>query len=1086
MASGQQPRHAQLEEWTDHVIAICGEAYSLDRTQILVDLRRTNDLLATVNRIYDGNFLEGTYLDPSYAFILSSDIGDDLGRDLAGAYDGLPDADDFGDTKSGRSSQPNVDATRDSHAAVDAGLDACREMLQSDDDSNSYRTASRARAHARYAHENPASPLAEGGFIREPSVTVLDSSTFSDTEPVHSYQHAALSSAPQGGFIREEDPLPAGKDRGYKRRSFEEDHPRKRSKVANGRPPQPPHPEPVHLIDSDLEEAPLCQNARSVAATSPAQRYDTSLTDPHDRYNSQPLTKSDHLRRDSRTNAEALRGGPYSSPQNGVTELDSEYPPHRSHKPAAKLQRSPTAPTIAYSDNKPTDLNFGRTSGFGLPKPREVSDDSNSDASLPRSSESRARDLSARYGQSSSQPVPSTSRRPLETVTLSSDARPDSAPARAGAAALSRFYGNSAIADCELLASRKPRSPMKVYDVDADLDEPPPLPPPRSFDIDAELLGHENNFQQNSAGADAKRANRSAPAPHEPTYLISDSEPGESSLLTTSRNKPLARASGRPPIARPGLNTLYSTDSDDSDDALSAHPSLSAGVSRTQSATTVRPALIASSTLRRSQSSSVLATTALPAQTAIRPLPQSIIRASQQRSTLNFDSSGTELDEPPDEAESVSASQTSTRKGKERVGDAVPVKKKRLTTVSDPSKEQKEQAKAEKARLRAEKARETEEKKLAKQRETAARKAARSVNTIRTKTDCVKEMLVAVPLAFASPAERDLLVASLRELGAKAELVDTGGSNDRGGGGGGGVRPPLVWRRQVEREWDDAADVWRACAARVEDEAYILLRMTGPDLCAAVSGGNGDAPFVAFHERVQAQHVGKTIVYLLEGVKTYLKRRAKGGRGAAHDHGGDEDDTEEDVPAPTTGRRRKVPAAASTTAGPLTPATLDAHLVGLQLSTSLHPPDKPRTHPPPRVHLSRNFRESLDWIGSFTDQLSLAPELAHRSEAAWRLTFGDNIRSGDGAKDTFRRMLMMVNGVTEVRANAVVTAWGSLRRLVKEFETLGAKNGRTLLATLQVNSGTAANPNVRNLGPAVARRIHDVFMETDPALLLGG
>ncbi|KAI8585684.1 hypothetical protein BDZ88DRAFT_510408 [Geranomyces variabilis] len=1088
MASGQQPRHAQLEEWTDHVIAICGEAYSLDRTQILVDLRRTNDLLATVNRIYDGNFLEGTYLDPSYAFILSSDIGDDLGRDLAGAYDGLPDPDDFGDTRGGRSSQPNVDATRDSRAEVDAGLDACRVMLQSDDDSKSHRTASRARAHARSAHENPASPLAEGGFIREPSVTVLKSSDFSDAEPVHSYQHAALSLAPQGGFIREEDQLPAGNDRGYKRRSFEEDHPRKRSKVANGRPPQPPHQEPVHLIDSDLEEAPLCQNARSVAARAPAQRNDISLTDVHDFYDGQPLTKSDDLRRDSRTNAEALRGGPYSSSQNGVTELDSGYPPHRSHKPAAKLQRSPAAPTIAHSDNKPTDLNFSRTSRFGLPKPRGVSDDSDSDASLPRSSASRAPKLSAEYGQSSSQPVPSTSRRPLETVTLSSDARPDSAPARAGAAALSRFYGNSAIADRELLASREPCSPMKVYDVDADLDEPPPLPPPRSFDIDAELLGHENNFKQNTAGANAMRANRNARAPHEPTHLISDSEPGESSLPTTSRNKPLARALRRPPIARPGLNALYSTDSDDSDDALSARPSLSAGISRTQSATTLRPALPASLTLRRSQSSSVSvsATTALSGQTAIRALPESIIRASQQRSTLDFDSSGTELDEPPDEAESVSASQTSTRKGKEQVGDAAPVKKKRSTTVSDASKEQKEQAKAEKARLRAEKARETEEKKLAKQRETAARKAARSVNTIRTKTDCVKEMLVAIPQAFASPAERDLLVASLRELGAKAELVDTGGSNDRGGGGGGGARPPLVWRRQVEREWDDAADVWRACAARVEDEAYVLLRMTGPDVCAAVSGGNGDAPFVAFHERVQAQHVGKTIVYLLEGVKTYLKRRAKGGRGAAQDDGGDKDDTEEDVPAPTTGRKRRVPAAASTTAGPLTPATLDAHLVGLQLSTSLHPPDKLRTHPPPRVHLSRNFRESLDWIGSFTDQLSLAPELAHRSETAWRMTFGDNIRSGDGAKDTFRRMLMMVNGVTEVRANAVVTAWGSLRRLIKEFETLGAKNGRTLLATLQVNSGTAANPNVRNLGPAVARRIHDVFMETDPALLLGG
>ncbi|KAJ3176724.1 hypothetical protein HDU87_004863 [Geranomyces variabilis] len=1078
MASRQQPHHAQLEEWTDNVMAICGGAYSLDRTQILVDLRRTNDLLATVNRIYDGNFLEGTYLDPSYALILSSDIGDDLGRDMADAYDGLSDPGVSEDTKGGWSSQSHINAAKDSRATVvDAGLEACREMLQSDDDRKSHQATYRARPRTRYEDDTSLSPLAEGGFIREPSVTVLDSSDYSDAEPALSHRRVASSSAPQGGFIREEDQSPAGRDRGYKRRSFEEDQPRKRSKVTKGQPPQQPRQEPVHLLDSDPEDAPLQQNAR-------AQRYKTGSTDFRDFYGSQPVTKSDHSRQHMSADAVASWDVSYSPPENGVAELDFVYPSHCAQTSAAKFQRSSAAANITRPDKHNfTAFDSGPMGRFVLPKPRGLSDDSDSDTSWPRSSAPRAHDLSAGYGQSSSQPVFSKPRRPLETVGLRSDARPDSAPARAGAAALNRFYGSSAIAERDARASHISRAPTKATDVDEGPDEPPPLPPPRSFEGDTEWPEHEINSNQSGAGANALRTHRNAGGAHAQINLVSDSDPGESSQSTIPRTKPSIRTAGRPPQGPSVPNTIYSTDSDDSDHYMSVRPSSSTGISRTQSASTVRPAPPAPSTLRRCQSSSVSTTTTLPTQTAIRALPGSIIRASQQRPKFDFDSSGTELDEPPEEADSVTASQISKRKGKERIGNAASVKKKRSATASDAAKELKEQAKAEKARLRAEKARETEEKKLAKQRETAARKAERSVNTIRTKTDCVKEMLVAVPHAFASPAERDLLVASLRELGAKAELVDTGVGNDRRGGG---ARPPLVWRRQVEREWDAAADVWRACAARVEDEAYVLLRMTGPDVCAAVSGGNSNAPFVAFHERVQAQHVGKTIVYLLEGVKTYLKRRAVGGRGAANDQGGDEDDTDEDVPAPTTGRKRNVPAAASNTAGPLTPATLDVHLVGLQLSTSLHPPDKLRTHPPPRVHLSRNFRESLEWIGSFTDQLSLASELAHRSEAAWRMKFGDNIRSGDGAKDTFRRMLMMVNGVTEVRANAVVTAWGSLRRLMREFETLGAKNGRTLLATLQVNSGTAANPNVRNLGPAVARRIHDVLMETDPALLLGG
>ncbi|KAJ3151412.1 hypothetical protein HDU86_006112 [Geranomyces michiganensis] len=1037
-SSGQQAHHAQLEEWTDHIAALCGDAYALERTQILVDLRRTNDLLATVNRIYDGNFLEGTYLDPSYALILSSDIADDMERGIEEAADVLPNPGVFENLKGGWSSRPNTNA----RSAVDEGLNACRAMLQSDEDGEDGIAA--GDIPDRH-YKRPVSPLPEGGFIREASVTVLDSTDCSDYEPIRLQHHSSSSTLLEGGFFRDENGSPAVSDRSNKRRPFEEDQSRKRSKVPNGR--RPPSQKPVLIDDSDSEDALLSQNARQAAATA---------------------------------FADARRDRSCSSSNNAVADRNSSQP-----LPIArfgtKLQRSATAPTVLNSSNHRTDEpNFDRTGRVERPFCQSVVIDSDSDGPLPPPAESGARGT-----HMSSQPVSSEVRRPLETVNLDFKSSLASASVRAGAAALNRFYGNQKAV--HLPERQQTRFPVKATEGNTDPDEPPPLPPPRSYDFDVEL-SERQEINSNCRTTQAPLAAQKACDSCEEISADSDSEPGISSQSSTRR----APLYNRTKLGRSVPRTSRNRASDDSDDDLSVLPKSSAGLLRTQSSSIVRPAPPASSTFRRTNSLSTSTTAAPPSQTAIRALPESIIRASQQRVTLDCDSSDTELDEPaPWEAKSISALQTASRKGKERKekDDAAPVKRKRSATTSagdaDVGMAQKEKAKAEKARLRAEKAQEMEEKKLAKQRETAARKAARSVNVIKTKTDCVKEMLVGIPHAFASPMERDLLVASLRELGAKAELVENGSNGSGNDRRGAGPRPPLIWRRQVTREWDHTADAWRACVARVEEEAYVLLRMTGPDVSGVLSGEDGDAPFVNFHERVQGQHKGKTIIYLLEGVKGYLKRRAKGDRGAAISVGGDDDETEEDVPAPK-GRKRNVPPAATTTSGPLTLATLNAHLVALQLSTSLHPPDKLRSHPPPRVHLSSNFRESLDWIGSFTDQLSLAPELAHRSEAAWSLTFGDKIRCGDGPQDTFRRMLMMVNGITEARANTVVAAWGSLRRLQSEFTKLGVKNGRTLLATLQVNSGTAANPNVRNLGPAVARRIHDVFMETDPSLLLGG
>ncbi|KAI8922501.1 hypothetical protein DFJ77DRAFT_26980 [Powellomyces hirtus] len=405
-----------------------------------------------------------------------------------------------------------------------------------------------------------------------------------------------------------------------------------------------------------------------------------------------------------------------------------------------------------------------------------------------------------------------------------------------------------------------------------------------------------------------------------------------------------------------------------------------------------------------------------------------------------------------------------------------------------------EKARAKEA-LRLEKAREKAEKAEQKLREAESRRAYRAANTIRTKTDCVKEMIVQIPAGFAKESETDLLVATLREMGADASVVITGQPPPQQQQDQNQDRPPLIWKRRVGRQWD--GEEWTLCPEHIEHAPYILVRLTGPDICRLLEGQGGGTSLVTFHARLKSAHPGKNVIYLVEGVETYLKRR-KGRRVENEEEDEDDaDETEEDTPAaPPPAREKKKttarPSAArrSTTRAAgggksITMADVEDQLVALQLHDSMAY-DNPQLQngSSVRVHSAKNFKESVDWISSFTDQISLAPELAHRSEAAWSLSFGDKIRSGDTPKDTYCKMLQQIQMCTLPRAAAVVSAYPTLRTLSDAFAAKSESEGKNLLAKLRVNSGTDANPNVRNLGPQLAKRIWMCVREVDPEVVL--
>ncbi|CEP15052.1 hypothetical protein [Parasitella parasitica] len=68
-----------LEDSIEKVLAIDS---SKSRSDIILDLKHTNSVEATVNRIFDGHFLNGTERDPSNAAVLIIDSDDDIDEEL--------------------------------------------------------------------------------------------------------------------------------------------------------------------------------------------------------------------------------------------------------------------------------------------------------------------------------------------------------------------------------------------------------------------------------------------------------------------------------------------------------------------------------------------------------------------------------------------------------------------------------------------------------------------------------------------------------------------------------------------------------------------------------------------------------------------------------------------------------------------------------------------------------------------------------------------------------------------------------------------------------------------------------------------
>lgn len=86
-------------------------------------------------------------------------------------------------------------------------------------------------------------------------------------------------------------------------------------------------------------------------------------------------------------------------------------------------------------------------------------------------------------------------------------------------------------------------------------------------------------------------------------------------------------------------------------------------------------------------------------------------------------------------------------------------------------------------------------------------------------------------------------------------------------------------------------------------------------------------------------------------------------------------------------------------------------------------------------------------------------------------------RSGKNMTDTFQLMLSVLTRVTESVSQAISSKYPTLNVLLEVYKR-DPLDAPLLLEHIMHGRGT----NARRIGPAISKRIHDIFTCTDPAM----
>ncbi|KAI0592825.1 ERCC4 domain-containing protein [Biscogniauxia sp. FL1348] len=385
-----------------------------------------------------------------------------------------------------------------------------------------------------------------------------------------------------------------------------------------------------------------------------------------------------------------------------------------------------------------------------------------------------------------------------------------------------------------------------------------------------------------------------------------------------------------------------------------------------------------------------------------------------------------------------------------------PVSKSAKNHVSKPTKsaEEKEQERKAKAQAReAEKERRRLEKEHAKEQRIVTKereKALAEVNKVRTdKKVSTPEMIVDIPNSL-SPGVKVQIEALLGDLD-----VQHGTWHSR-------VENVVKWRRKVTSTFNEELGHWLPTPMRIQDEKHVMVIMQAAEFVKLALGLEGQ-DLEAHVLKMKTNFPDTTIVYLIEGLTPWMRKNrttlnrqfASAVRGL--------DPIENTVPTSSQPRRRN-------NARPqeyIDEDCVEDALLSLQV---LHGA---------LIHHTNAPVETAQWVAIFTQHISTIPYRKARdatSDAGFCMESGQ-VRTGDGAKDTYVRMLQEITRVTAPIAYGIAAKYGTVTELVRGLE----REGPLALENCRKSANKDGAFTDRVIGQAVSRRIHKIFTSRDPA-----
>ncbi len=375
-------------------------------------------------------------------------------------------------------------------------------------------------------------------------------------------------------------------------------------------------------------------------------------------------------------------------------------------------------------------------------------------------------------------------------------------------------------------------------------------------------------------------------------------------------------------------------------------------------------------------------------------------------------------------------------------------------TSLEKAKEKEEKAaarEADKERKRVEKERAKEEKAKDKAKATAMAE----VNKIRTdKKVSTPEMIVDLPTTLDETVK----------LQAEALLLDL---HVHSTSWPSPVENVVKWRRRVRSRYNEDLGHWEPIPERIDHEKYAMVIIPADEFVALVLGEE-NASLESHVLRMKRHFPNDTIIYLLEGLDLWLRknRNVRNRIFVSAVRSNLEPTAERPSPLPPSSQpqqqRRRKPSAPQTY---VDEETIEDSLLQLQVLHNV------------LIHHTTIPVETARWITVFTQHISTVPYRWRRdaaNDAGFCMESGQ-VRTGDGPRDTYVRMLQEIGRVTAPIAYGIAAEFGTMVQLVEGLEAGGPLRLEKVPRSVNKDGGVSE----RTVGQAVSRRMYKIFTGRD-------